>query len=119
MGIVSNTIEIGAVQKDGLLSIVERYQRDDGSEVLMCSFVDPKADLNALAASRIATIQNQDAAKAEAKAKRPPQAILDAITKARDAYFEGDVAKVKAALSDATTASSAVVEVQPKGEVIE
>lgn len=102
MPIVSYKIEPGAIQKDGTLSIVERFFREDGSEVMLCSFVDPKIDLDALAVERIAEIEAADSA---------PEPIQDPIDTKFDeikaAYRLGDFSATKALLAEATAAVDA------------
>jgi hypothetical protein len=61
MPIVSWTIEEGAVQINGRLSIVERYQHDDGRESTFLSGVDPGTDLEAYAAARAAELDEWEA----------------------------------------------------------
>lgn len=62
MAIASHTIEVGAVQANGLLAIVERYVRGDGSSVTFVTSVPQATDLNAWATARIATINASDQA---------------------------------------------------------
>lgn len=97
--IVSHAIEIGAVQKDGRLAIVERYLRDDGSEEMFCSLVASKVDLEAWAAERIAMLDAADAAPKPVA--DPVELKLDA---ARRAYDAGDYGGAKTLIADAVAA---------------